>query len=172
MTLTALLNLAWGVYSHAQMSRAQTALVVDGRDYSYGEFAAAAGRVASWLRALPAANDEYRGPRVGILASRSFEAYAGIVGAAWAGGCFVPLGLKQPADRLNIILSKTNLDALIVDQRGALRLAELDNAPAHVLGSTTAWDELRSLGEPQPPQPVEHDDAAYVIFTSGTTGVP
>src|SRR5688572_3765508 len=106
MKLTAVLNLSLPVFCHAQTSPSASALVVDGRTYSYAELAAAAGRVADWLLSRPGERDKGHGPRVGILASRSFETYAGIVGVAWAGGSFVPLGLKQPADRLSVILAK------------------------------------------------------------------
>src|SRR5687767_8798658 len=104
MNRSAELNLAWRVYSHARMRATLTALVVDEKAFSYHHFAAAAGRVASWLRGLPELQGRVPAPRVGILASRSFEAYAGIAGTVWAGGCYVPLGSKQPADRLNVIL--------------------------------------------------------------------
>src|SRR5687767_12978890 len=106
MNRTAVLNLALPVYCHAHTSPKALALVVDGREYTYADLAAAAGRVAAWLCAR--CDTGGRGPRVGILASRSFEAYAGILGTVWAGGCFVPLGIKQPADRLSVILNKTN----------------------------------------------------------------
>jgi non-ribosomal peptide synthetase component F len=46
---------------------------------------------------------------VGILAYRTFETYAGILGTAWAGGTYVPLNPKQPAARLESILRRAGL---------------------------------------------------------------
>src|SRR3989442_9933005 len=56
--------------------------------------------------------------RVGILASRSLAAYAGILGAWWCGASYVPLNPKLPAARLLKIQEITGLDALVVDAAG------------------------------------------------------
>ena len=199
------LNLASGAYLHGQTQPQRTALVVGEQEYSYGAFAAAAGRVATWLRSCmdqgngeadddpPARRDAdvtappapaRRGPRVGILAARSLETYAGIVGAAWAGGTYVPLNPKQPASRLSFVIERARLDALVVDARGAQRLFDLGPMrPADLLlpddvcvdlptANVRHWSELSTPGPVLPPTPVAPDHPAYIIFTSGTTGVP
>ncbi|MEA2735745.1 MAG: hypothetical protein QOE14_2196, partial [Humisphaera sp.] len=174
------LNLATSVFLHGQTQPAHTALVIGEQAYTYGQFATAAGRVATWLRAcaprhveagangkLPAA-----GPRVGILAARSLETYAGIVGAAWAGGTYVPLNPKQPASRIGFVIERAKLDALIVDARGAKCLHELGAiAPANVLRPED-WPALLELPAALAPTLVVADHSAYIMFTSGTTGVP
>jgi amino acid adenylation domain-containing protein len=174
------LNLANNVYLNGQTQPQATALVVDEQSYTYGEFAAAAARIATWLRAraprhggeMINGNQSAGGPRVGILAARSLETYAGIVGTAWSGGTYVPLNAKQPAARLSFTIERARLDALIVDAGGAARLFELGSlAPANVL-KPQEWPELEKLPAAMPPTPVAPDHPAYIIFTSGTTGVP
>ena len=180
------LSLANNVFLHAATQPARTALVIEDETYSYERFATAAGRIATWLRArVPchvgspingsrngSAGSATPGPRVGILAARSIETYAGIVGTAWAGGTYVPLNPKQPAARLSFVIERAKLDALTVDARGMQRLAELGElAPAHVLRPTD-WSALEELPPALPPTAVAPDHAAYIIFTSGTTGVP
>jgi amino acid adenylation domain-containing protein len=178
-----LLNLAYPVFCQARMNPSRTALVVEERASPYEDLAAAAGRVAGWLGSH--AFRHGRAARVGILAARSFETYAGILGTAWAGGTYVPLNPKQPGARLASILQRAGLDALIVDRRGAAHLSDLAAAlPPAVLagqGVTTelpgrqvaTWDALAQMSAPtSPPAPVPPDHPAYLIFTSGTTGVP
>ena len=164
------MNLALPVFSHAQRAPGRLALAIDQREYSYGELAAASHRVAAWLRSRISRSD--RAWRVGVLAARSFETYAGILGAAWAGAAYVPLNPKQPAARLASILARAGLDALIVDRRGATHLPELAAAlPLHVLDDAH-WCALPTGPAAAPPAPPAPDHPAYLMFTSGTTGVP
>jgi amino acid adenylation domain-containing protein len=175
------LNLATSVFMHGVTQPQRTAIVVDDRAYTYEAFARIAGRIATWLRAAhdrrpdnSAANGKHivTPPRVGILAARSLETYAGIVAAAWAGGTYVPLNPKTPTSRLAYVLERARIDALIVDAKGAARLEDLGHArPANVLQPSN-WPELEKLPPALPPTPVAPDHPAYIIFTSGTTGVP
>src|SRR5258706_193118 len=87
-------NLAAGIFRSARTQPGATALVFDGREYTYAELAAAAGRVAGWLGSIGSGGPPVL--RVGILAARSFATYAGILGTAWAGGTYVPLNPKHP----------------------------------------------------------------------------
>jgi len=177
-------NLAGGVYRFAAAEPAAPALVVDDRTYSYAELCAGARRVAGWLRSVAGSGEVP--PRVGILASRSFELYAGILGVAWAGGTYVPLNPRQPPARLVSILKQAGLSALIADARAATQLqdAEVHAAlPSHVLASArppsadrapgvASWTELSDHVAPSTPAATGPGHPAYIIFTSGTTGVP
>src|SRR5437868_10548747 len=133
MSRADVLNPALSLFVHAQVGRTRHALVVGEQVYSYEALATEAGRVATWLRTRPfrrtgGSSGTERVPRVGILAARSIETYAGILGTLWAGGTYVPLNLAQhPADLLSIV-TRSDLDAVIVDLRGSMRLDEL--APA------------------------------------------
>lgn len=169
------LNLAAPLARRAVSQPSAPALVLEHRTLSYGELAAEASRVAAWLSVAAAA-----APRVGVLASRSVEAYAGVLGAAWTGGTYVPLNPKQPPARLASILAQAGLDALVADARGAALLA--DEAVAKMLpqavlsvqagASASEWSEVPVPSVMPPPAPVAPDHPAYVMFTSGTTGVP
>ena len=180
MTQCAQLNLAAGVFRHANEDPRQLALVVDGHKYTYEQLAAAAANMAGWVRSHARRSD--RAPRIGILGARSFETYAGILGAAWAGGTYVPLNPKQPPSRLASILLRAGLDGLVADQRGAELLPELAAAaPSHLLlsaGQTIQWPDKNiatwdSLpGASDTPAAVAPQHPAYIMFTSGTTGVP
>jgi len=182
------LNLACGVYRHSLGTPDALAVAAGDRSLTYGQLAAAAMRLADALKRSPAwRRPDGSIPRVGILASRSVEACIAVVGAAWAGATYVPIGLKQPEDRIRNLLSLCDLSAIVADEQGAKRLSRvvLEACPPLVLvadavglrapqdrdvaivatGSLAAAD----IGAPTPVAP---QDSAYILFTSGTTGVP
>jgi D-alanine--poly(phosphoribitol) ligase subunit 1 len=153
------------------------AIVTARATVSYGWLAGRAPRLAAVFAA------GRRSARIGILATRSVEAYLGIIAAAWSGATYVPLNLKWPEARLVELLGLLDLDALVVDANGEKLLtpAVRAAAPGTIVvpeGSALlaqagiiALDRLppERLAEPLA-VPAEHP--AYIIFTSGTTGVP
>jgi amino acid adenylation domain-containing protein len=106
--------------------------------------------------------------RVGLLASRSEQAYAGILAAGYAGATVVPLNPGFPADRTQRMMTAAGLDALLTDASGEKLLPELagalDGVP--VLGDAA---DAPPLAHPRAPHP---DEVAYILFTSGSTGRP
>jgi len=113
-----------------------------------------------------------------------------LLGACWAGAAYIPLNPEWPEQRLLRILEATELDALVVDDRGAKLLSApvLRHAPQHLLapGSSTSFSlgtsptvahvsGFDALPPPDPhhlPKNLEGADLAYIMFTSGTTGLP
>ncbi|MET0746579.1 MAG: AMP-binding protein [Rhizobium sp.] len=171
-------NLALSLYRHSLERPEALALSVGGRALSYGALAALSRRIAGSLQPVA------RTGRVGILATRSLAACAGILGTAWAGATYVPLSLKLPEARLVALLEALDLDALIVDGRGfsLLTPAVLAAAPNHILasddvaaamaeGTILRFSALPDVG-PASPLAIAADHLAYIEFTSGTTGLP
>lgn len=105
--------------------------------------------------------------RVGVLAARSEQAYAGILAALYSGAAVVPLQPEFPSRRTGEMIAAARLDAVIVDDRGARVVPSL----AGVLGAVPVIAEPSAapLAEPRPQEP---DDIAYILFTSGSTGRP
>jgi D-alanine--poly(phosphoribitol) ligase subunit 1 len=157
-------NLAHPFHEQARAHPDCVALYVAGASYSYCELAGSVSRTALAL-----------GParKVGVLASRTLGAYVGVLGACWCGAAYVPLDPKVPDERLIRIFKIIGLDALIVDELGLARLTpELRAiAPPLVLDLSGLLESLPADGLPAPVLR-ESDDLAYILFTSGTTGVP
>jgi len=140
------LNLAAGVFRSARVRADAAALVVDERTYGYAELAAAAARLAAALLPLAAGGAPLR---VGILAARSLTTYAGILGAAWAGGTFVPLNPRHPPARIASILRRAGLSALVLDQRAALHLQDAGlraTLPPHLFAADELAAAVRAGG--------------------------
>lgn len=172
-------NLVRGFHQRLVEQPQAPALWVDDRRYSYAELGRRAGRIAGWLRAAGLGP----GSRVGVLGGRHALSYAGILGACWAGAAYVPLNPRNPEARLRGLLERAEPHALIIDDSAAASLspALLETCPRHLLASdrraAAVGPRLRgeSTLEPptgEPPVALGQEDLAYLMFTSGTTGVP
>lgn len=173
------MNIATTVTAYAETQPHALAAAADGETLTYSQFAEHAGRLGAWLA-------ERNAGRIAILGSRSLGAFIGVMGAAWAGSAYVPLSLKAPPDRLVTMIDQARPDVLLIDRHGAplvdraLAAAAPDliiaadeiakSIVGPVLGDIPTLGELQA--RPTAPASVTPDAIAYIIFTSGTTGVP
>ncbi|MFH1262735.1 MAG: AMP-binding protein [Pseudomonadota bacterium] len=162
-------NLARPVLERARTLPGRTALEVDGRTLSYDELIRETLRVVGWLETVPRTTR-----RIGLLASRTVEVYAGILACAWTGACFVPMSPRHPPVYLRHLLEHLHLDALIVDRSGLdlLRKGLAQHAPGSVYEPFHSGSDAVQTPSAVPPVVVSPDDVAYIMFTSGTTGSP
>ncbi|MFI5557887.1 AMP-binding protein [Amycolatopsis japonica] len=116
---------------------------------------------------------------VGVLASKSLTSYVGLLAALYAGATVVPLHPDFPAALTRRMLKLTGVGTLIVDERGMAALPEIADreTPLRVLGtggSTGRFPVIPVSSEPKISTPIEvaPSDQAYVLFTSGSSGVP
>lgn len=145
-----------------------TALRLDGRDWSYAELYEYALCLGGALR-----TEKGDSPAVvGILAARSIECYAGILGALFAGATVVPLSPMFPAERTLAMARAAGVNQLVVDRVG-------NSAAAKVCSALPNTNVIAPAGGHPPagnplPAPVEVNSSAvaYVLFTSGSTGRP
>ncbi|MQY11005.1 Linear gramicidin synthase subunit B [Streptomyces sp. RB5] len=146
----------------AQARRTPDAVAVEGADgsvLSYAELVAWAGRLAGSLVAAGVGPES----SVGVLTGRSVRQVVGTAAVVLAGGRYVPLDDRYPVERLSQVMRDSGVAALLVDEDHSVRGADV---PVIVVG-----DRLESA-EPVIPVRVEPDASAYVMFTSGSTGVP
>ena len=109
----------------------------------------------------------HRPRRVGLLAARSEQAYAGVLAAGYAGAAVVPLHPGFPAERTIRMIEAAQLDGLVVDASGLAVLPHLAEALAGV--PVVHEPGGAALERPVEPGP---EEVAYILFTSGSTGRP
>ena len=121
-------NIAHPFTRNARISPDSTALALGKTQLSYGQLLRSVRTLGSRLHCT------LNSGRIGILATRSIEACAGILATAWAGGTYVPLGQKLPESRLLQLFERLDLDALVVDAAGRKLLSGeiLAAAPAAI----------------------------------------
>jgi amino acid adenylation domain-containing protein len=152
-----------------------------GRSLTYRELESAANGVATTLESAGVQRHE----RVGIHLPKSVEMVAAVYGVLKAGAVYVPLDPKAPKARVGAIATDCRLAALISTPAGAtsvlsalpendLRLAilvgEADDPTELTVPTVRFEDAAATPGEPN----VASIDAdlAYILYTSGSTGVP
>jgi len=180
-------NLACAFYRRCLETPHAPAIICERRSLTYRELADRAVRIANCLSSAQGWHrTAAQPPRVGILATRGVDACVALLGACWAGATYVPLGLRQPRERLVTLLAQCELSALIIDDEGAKSLGErvleaspslvihAGQAPIGLAGAGGRWVSLATLPSAtlEEPAAMEASAPAYIIFTSGTTGLP
>ena len=143
------------------------AVVEAERTVTYGELDAAANAVA---HDLVAAGTRV-GDRVVVALPKGADAVIAILGVLKAGAGYVPIDPAGPDNRLTRILTSCRPRAVLTDGEGRERynrLADPDTPPVTMLIGDSAG---RPTDRPVDAA-VEPDDLAYILFTSGSTGMP
>ncbi len=180
-------GLASGFEKSAERFPHHPAVEVNGETCTYAELRDKAKSVAATLtRYLPTATP----PLTAVFAYRSMTAFVGVMGALLRGHGYVPLNRTFPPDRSRQMLQRSKCRAVIVDRDSEPQLEQLlaeaeegmlllfpdrenpgDLAtrwPQHTVvarcdfESPTAWV----------PTETSENAIAYLLFTSGSTGLP
>ncbi|HKH45198.1 MAG TPA: amino acid adenylation domain-containing protein, partial [Thermoanaerobaculia bacterium] len=134
-----------------------------GAEMTYAEVEAWANRMARWLRTLDVGTETL----VGVALESSLERILLFLAVLKAGGAYVPLDLTYPRERLALMVGEARLPLIVAESR---RAAEL-TFPGTRTVSLAA--ERGAIARQSPaPLPDRSGRLAYVMFTSGSTGMP
>ncbi|MFE1411267.1 amino acid adenylation domain-containing protein [Streptomyces sp. NPDC058746] len=139
----------------------QAAVICAGQEVTYRELDAWAEEIADRLRTAVEP-----GTPVGVCVERSPSMVAALLGVLKAGGCYVPLDPGLPSERIAYIVRDAGLRTVVAGPGSRDRLPH--DLPSVVDASAPA-DGSRS-GRRSVPVPAA--SAAYLLYTSGSTGEP
>ncbi|MFY2561289.1 amino acid adenylation domain-containing protein [Corallococcus terminator] len=128
---------------------------------TYAQLDARANQLANHLRHLGVGP----GQRVGLFLERGLELLVGLLGILKSGAAYVPLDPMYPAPRLMHILEDSGVAALVTEPELA---ALIPDWRGRVLRSSDA----AQASDAAPGAPTGGSDLAYVLYTSGSTGLP
>ncbi|MCL6589235.1 MAG: amino acid adenylation domain-containing protein [Firmicutes bacterium] len=114
------------------------------------------------------------GSIVAVRIRRSMELIAVFLAVWKAGGCYLPLDVKLPGDRMRYMLEDSGADILIARRYDSL---DTGNSGAHARKWRALALDLDMMPveygtDENPPPQNTLQDPAYVIYTSGSTGRP
>ncbi|MGW5974128.1 non-ribosomal peptide synthetase [Streptomyces sp. NPDC055185] len=138
------------------------------REWTYQELNARANRLA---RALLSRGLEREGV-VAVVTERNLDWMASVLAVFKAGGAYLPVDPRFPADRIAAVLSRAECGLVLTEPTGTDSLDQaLDSLPGvQKLLIGTAYDE--GGRDDDPGIAVAPDQLAYIYFTSGSTGEP
>ncbi|EGE07648.1 nonribosomal peptide synthase [Trichophyton equinum CBS 127.97] len=150
------------------MLRPRSALAICAWDatFTYSELDAAASRVAAQLMNLGVGPDVY----VPLCFEKSAWAIVAQYGILKAGGAFVSLDPSHPEQRLANLIEDVGADVVLCSSRLHDKIRKIAKK-AVVLDSKTVQQFPKQPSQ-QPDNYPDPSNAAYIIFTSGTTGKP
>ncbi|MFF7474804.1 non-ribosomal peptide synthase/polyketide synthase [Streptomyces sp. NPDC008092] len=141
-----------------QVGRVPDAVAVvdgDGAAWTYGELDERSDRVAHWLSSRGVGLED----RVGVVMGRSADLVAVLLGVVKAGAAYVPLDAGHPVERLRGVVAEAGVSVVLADRS----LDGLD---------TVLTDEVFEAEPLNPGVTVSPSSLAYVMYTSGSSGVP
>lgn len=130
---------------------------------TYQQLAQKSNRLCATLKR----NGVRPGDCVPVIAERTPEFIIAILAVLKSGAVYVPVDSKYPKKRINLIIEKSRSDIIVVTSE---KLVELfaGNTQKIIYSATVTLNQETptSIAE------IPGDSPAYVIFTSGTTGIP
>nr|ADU56091.1 hypothetical protein CA878-13 [uncultured organism CA878] len=135
-----------------------------GADLTYAEVDQASNRLAGYL----AGRGVGRGDRVGVAMDRSPDLLIAFLAIWKAGAAYVPVDVEYPAERIAFILDDSGVSTVLCTR------ATSGVAPenAIVLDAPETRAAVEDCAATAPESRPAADDLAYVMYTSGSTGLP
>lgn len=134
----------------------RNAFFIQGVFYTYAELGKRITQIRTQIRTIP--EDE---KTIGVWATDAIETYASIFAIWFEGRIFVPLHPDAPKERNERILHEAGIKYLLSHDPVAFATVNVISTGAPGLTTT----QEMPLGETA-------NDLAYILFTSGTTGLP
>lgn len=133
----------------------EIALCYEGKEYTYGKIDYMANVVAEEVENLT------KGSLVGVMMSASAAYVISVLGILKSGRGFVPIDKNDPITRKKYIIKDCHLDTLIIS---AIDEKIVEDTISHIIVNGKEKEENITYSL--------KTEIAYVLYTSGTTGVP
>jgi amino acid adenylation domain-containing protein len=141
------------------------ALIEGERSVSFGELERRANRLAHHLIAAGAAP----GAPIGVCLERSIDLVVALLAVLKTAAPYVALDASQPAARIRHLVDDSGM-GLIIARAAVLGALPCGAARGVAIDAETAAIAARPDVPPQ--RRVRPEDAAYLVYTSGSTGLP
>jgi acyl-CoA synthetase (AMP-forming)/AMP-acid ligase II len=143
----------------------RVAVTNGGRSLRYAELFRAASRAAQRIR-------EAGVERVAMLDVSSLAVPIALFGSAWSGRPFAPLNYRLTSEEVERLASQIAPALLVTDAERASSLRRIDGIQVVARDEFIERATAPGDGDPSPDWPMDPEEIAILLFTSGTTGAP
>jgi fatty-acyl-CoA synthase len=150
------------------MSPDRLAVVDDGREWTYEQLHRRSTRTAHALAKLGVGN----GDRVAYLGPNHANLLETLFGAGMLGAIFIPLNARLAPAELAYILGDSGASVLVHSPAHAETAEALGKVVSKTVDFDTYEELLADASEEPIDEPVDREDIAVIMYTSGTTGHP
>jgi amino acid adenylation domain-containing protein len=145
--------------------RAERAVFCSDVELTYGDLDRRANQVGRRLRELGARPNHL----VAVVMEKGWEQVVAVLGILRSGAAYLPIDPGLPAERFRYLLEQAEVELALTQALPGVELSW----PAGVRHlRVDGEEEFLSADTAELPTVQSPDDLAYVIFTSGTTGLP
>jgi amino acid adenylation domain-containing protein len=142
-----------------------TAVVYEEKRLTYRELNERANQLGHFLKRRGVGPEV----RVAVCVERSLEMIVGVMGVMKAGGAYVPLDAMYARERLPVILQDAECPVLLTQHS---LLETVPKGQAETIALDSDWSLIANESKENPHHETTWDTLAYVVYTSGSTGVP
>jgi len=176
-----------GFLHWAEHAPTHPAMDVEGETWTYAQLR---GRAAALAATIQRKSPVGGAPLTAVFAYRSSTAFAGVIGSLMSGHGYVPLNRTFPPDRTRVMLRSADCRSVVVDAQSEEQLDSIlqgietsllvilpDRSDVSELARRWPCHAFVGANGLEPPEgwvrrDVSPDAVAYLLFTSGSTGVP
>jgi amino acid adenylation domain-containing protein len=146
------------------------------QQYSYGEVQSCVtslvGRIQDSLAKSNTRTDKSRRQHiVPVLIPQSPGLYISQLAVLNSGGAFCPINLDAPKDRVKFVVGDVSAD-LIITTLEFKDIATWENGPTVIIVDEFPEVQLEKPASRETPREASPDELSYVMYTSGSSGVP
>ncbi|HEV7745454.1 MAG TPA: amino acid adenylation domain-containing protein [Pyrinomonadaceae bacterium] len=141
------------------------AMTFEGQRLTYDELNSRANQLAHHLRGLGVGPEEL----VGVCLERGLGMVVALLGILKAGGAYLPLDPTYPRERLEFMINDSGPSVLLTQEKFS---QPLSSARQQVVCIDSDWERIAFESPENPDTALGAANLAYVLYTSGSTGVP
>ncbi len=134
---------------------------------TYAQLDARANRLANYLLTSGMAPHQ----QIGLCLNRSVDAIVAMLGVLKAGSVFVPLDPAFPIDRLNFMVTDAEIGVILCHAEYR-PIFSSGTGVASVLLVDPRDQRIEQATDEDPLMSIAPNDLAYIMYTSGSTGMP
>jgi amino acid adenylation domain-containing protein len=151
----------------AQVERTPDAIALSFEEtqISYGELNRRSNQLARYLQTLGVGSESL----VGICMERSPELVIGLLAILKSGAAYVPIDPNYPQERQTSILNDAQLKVVL---KSLSQISKIPKSGIQAVDVARSQTEIESLASTNLTQPLTNNHLAYVLYTSGSTGLP